>query len=147
VPVEFTGLLRSALERAVQNRRIEEIEFLHMSPSGERLFQTRLMPEMEGGEVHTILSITREEEPTKTAPPELSPKRQSLRALLGIVIAESGSLSELLKRCAEAIVDYSCAPLVRIWLRDHEHGRLVLNASAGEAAGLMTGVPERLTLD
>ncbi len=147
VPVAFADSLRAALERSIQNRRIEEIEFLYMSPSGERLFQTRLMPEISGGEVHAILSITREvvhEEPPASDP---IPTRPALRALLGIAIAESSTIPELLQRCSEALATFSGAPLVRIWLRDAENHSLQLRANAGDAASLISGDPGHTVLD
>ncbi|HLJ53557.1 MAG TPA: response regulator, partial [Chthonomonadaceae bacterium] len=140
VPVPFAEPLKEALQRAVMNRRIEEIEFLYMSPSGERLFQTRLMPEISGGEVQAILSITREVNPEERTLPGARPQ---LRALLGIAIAESSSVPELLQRCAQALVEYSGAPLVKIWIRDARNNALMLKASAGEAADLVSGDPGR----
>jgi len=141
VPVAFADPLKSALERAVQNRRIEEIEFHYMSPSGERLFQTRLMPELSGGEVNGILSITREIVPDEREMPEPAPSLPPLRALLGLAIAESTTIPELLSRCARALVEFSGAPVVRIWLRDTRNSTLQLRAMAGDAAGLIAGDP------
>ena len=147
VPVPFAEPLKEALQRAVQNRRIEEIEFLYMSPSGQRLFQTRLMPEISGGEVQAILSITREVVPDERAAPEPIPVRPALRALLGMAIAESTTLPELLQRCAEALSEFSGAPLVRIWVRDAKNNALMLRANAGDAANLISGDPGSTVID
>jgi signal transduction histidine kinase/DNA-binding response OmpR family regulator/PAS domain-containing protein len=147
VPVPFADPLKEALQRAVQSRRIEEIEFLYMSPSGERLFQTRLMPEISGGEVQAILSITREVVPSERPVAEVVPVRPPLRALLGIAIAESNTIPELLQRCAQALAEYSGAPLVRIWLRDAKNSALQLKANAGDAADLISGDPGSAILD
>ena len=59
-PAPFSALLKPSLERILQNKRIEEVRFYAPSPSGERLFQTRLMPELASGEVTAILAIIRE---------------------------------------------------------------------------------------
>ncbi len=141
VPVAFADPLKSALERAMQNRRIEEIEFHYMSPSGERLFQTRLMPELSGGEVNGILSITREIVPDERQMPDPVPALPPLRALLGLAIAESTTIPELLNRCAQALAEFSGAPVIRIWLRDTKNNTLQLRAMAGDAANSIAGDP------
>ena len=148
----FAALLKPSLEKALQNRRVEEVRFYAPTPSGERLFQTLVMPEVSRGEVTNILAIIRETEEEETPEPVIvevpvevrvevpapAPK-PNLRALLGLAITEADNAATMLQNSAEVLADYAEASSLRIWIRSVALGRLTLEASSGSLALAMPG--------
>ena len=148
----FAALLKPSLEKALQNRRVEEVRFYAPTPSGERLFQTLVMPEVSRGEVTNILAIIRETEEDETPEPVIvevpvevivevpapAPK-PNLRALLGLAITEADNAATMLQNSAEVLAEYAEASSLRIWIRSVALGRLTLEASSGSLALAMPG--------
>ena len=148
----FAVLLKPSLEKALQNRRVEEVRFYAPTPSGERLFQTLVMPEVSRGEVTNILAIIRETEEEETPEPVIvevpvevrvevpapAPK-PNLRAMLGLAITEAEGVGGMLQNSAEALAEFAESSCLRIWIRSVAFSRLALEASAGALAGAMPG--------
>ncbi|MGI8741782.1 MAG: PAS domain S-box protein [Bryobacteraceae bacterium] len=125
----------SEWNRCVADRRMFVFEHRVRRKDGEyRLFSIRGVPVFNGDGsirewvgVHTDITNRRQAEQSLADQSRLS----ALGRDVGIALTQSGDLSDMLRQCAQAIVEHLDAAFARIWTLNEPGNLLELQASAG----------------
>lgn len=137
IPPDFRGDLRDLNERLAQGERMEHFETVRQRKDGRLVdVSISLSPVTDAaGRAAGVATIARDISERKRLEAEATRARQmryaAVRADVGEALAASGEVSDVLQRCAEAIVRHLDAALARIWLLDEAGEALELQASAG----------------
>jgi PAS domain S-box-containing protein len=112
-----------------------EGELRHTRKDGERIVVESRWATVrdESGEVTSILEIVRDITERKRAEDALMERTRlaALGAAVGAALTQSESVPEMLRRCAETLVQHLDGAFARIWVLNREENVLELQASAG----------------
>jgi PAS domain S-box-containing protein len=112
---------------------VDREELLIDAAGRKRWLLTTKVPLREGGAVVGLVGISHDISQRKKAEEGLAERARlaALSAAVGDALTRSADTPEMLRRCAEAVVQHLGAALARIWALDEAQEMLVLRASAG----------------
>lgn len=118
------------------------VSFERFCPHWHRWYEVRAYPSPEGlGIYYHDIHDRKQAEALLVE----NSRQIALKADLGLALTQSGTLSSMLQKCAEAIVQHLDAALARIWLLNPTENRLELQVNAGNCTKL-DGLPENVAV-